>query len=1123
MKKVLFLCSAICGTCLCLTANGQISDSEWQKMKQEALAKPRPVIANNDGCDATTYPKGSKNEKITLDDFYNLYLGNFKNSKVTTITYTPYSVGLGLSVPTKVSEQLFIDMPWIKHYNIVKELYALTGKDPMQLAMEYARKNGLEFFASIRANDCHDMHFKGFIGNIKKQHPDWLVGSNEKRPLRGEWTAYDFGHPEVRKLFVNVVTEIMENYDIDGMEIDFCRMTLYFKSVAWNKPVTQEEINGMTDAIRQIRANAERIGRSRKHPIIMLFHLPDNPGVCREMGLDMETWMKEGLFDILAAGSDRGNYDTAENVAKLCKKYNIQFYAGVCDPYTFQGVFSRRNMAAYHGEQAYRLAAGAKGTWLFNMHYSKQCLHEIATDLNELKFKNKVYFTAHQHENNYGVKPDSYKKYNRVPELTPWKEFYGARKKDYIIQVGDDFNDPEIKAMLDDEKPYAILYLDVLGKKEDLDVYFNGTLLQPGQINGTVVEYKVDTAIIKRGVNIMTLDSTRANGTFGAKRLLFDGKSGIDGRPWWSIYRTGVPNTKGVENGAFKMNDTLAVKTVSKREFEAKNSGQVNLLRTFSGMEGTPVKMVFDLKTQAGNNPETAVLRLADGRNLEVIDFRPDKVVLKYSKKQAKFNTADNFHRYTVIINDGKLSLYADGNILMSNVSLALKAGDPRAVLRGHNYMIPADSNLESMIFGSINGPGTGSSLWKNFYLYSDMLVADAALHVIFPPRLPGEIREKMNDLTLWKHDFDFSSGKMPSGSYTSNYVKTPAQKGGILLDNEIGSNKYMGMTLTDPAVVSGNSRFRVAEWEVEAVRKSAADAAQMVFQFCFRVGTDQKSYLNSCIGINHNSMETPWGKAPLTAGSHRYRMIIDTRDKFGALLVDDKLIFSGAVATDSGTPVVMWGDLSGSVGGAAVLKNVRFSEYPSLGKEFDSVKARISRWNTMMDFSHGSVPEVAGLTSNYPVKTAADGAFLLDNESGNQYKGMFWKSDDFTAGKSRYRIARWEVKPETDAVANEDFSVFQFVAKISADGGVLTAFTDCNSRRINTPWGSFPAADAAMRFLMIVDTKEKNAAVYLNDKLLACGRLTPATEEAGVMWGDLSGSVGGSAVLKEVAFTTLD
>ena len=96
-----------------------------------------------------------------------------------------------------------------------------------------------------------------------------------------------------------------------------------------------------------------------------------------------------------------------------------------------------------------------------------------------------------------------------------------------------------------------------------------------------------------------------------------------------------------------------------------------------------------------------------------------------------------------------------------------------------------------------------------------------------------------------------------------------------------------MGMNLIDQEVICSSSRFRTAEWEVEAVRPSAASKEQMVFQMCFRVGTSPDSYINAIFACNANTVETAWGSSTISKGSHKYRMIVDTVDKNGVIFVD--------------------------------------------------------------------------------------------------------------------------------------------------------------------------------------------------------------------------------------------
>ncbi len=40
-----------------IAAHAELSDSEWQKMKESAVNRPRRSIVNNDGCDAISWPR----------------------------------------------------------------------------------------------------------------------------------------------------------------------------------------------------------------------------------------------------------------------------------------------------------------------------------------------------------------------------------------------------------------------------------------------------------------------------------------------------------------------------------------------------------------------------------------------------------------------------------------------------------------------------------------------------------------------------------------------------------------------------------------------------------------------------------------------------------------------------------------------------------------------------------------------------------------------------------------------------------------------------------------------------------------------------------------------------------
>ncbi len=86
-------------------------------------------------------------------------------------------------------------------------------------------------------NDTHDSsHRKGkpyFLWTkFKEDNPQYLFGGIGERIPNGHWSSLDFAHKEVRDRCIQFFKEICDNYDIDGVELDFLRHFELFKTVA---------------------------------------------------------------------------------------------------------------------------------------------------------------------------------------------------------------------------------------------------------------------------------------------------------------------------------------------------------------------------------------------------------------------------------------------------------------------------------------------------------------------------------------------------------------------------------------------------------------------------------------------------------------------------------------------------------------------------------------------------------------------------------------------------------------------------------------------------------------------------------------------------------------------------
>lgn len=95
--------------------------------------------------------------------------------------------------------------------------------DPLQFAIEQAHKHGMEIHAWINTNLVFTGNEEKIFTNanhISQRKPEWIVeykNSNEK----SFWL--DVGLPEVRTYLSDLISEMVENYDVDGINLDYIR------------------------------------------------------------------------------------------------------------------------------------------------------------------------------------------------------------------------------------------------------------------------------------------------------------------------------------------------------------------------------------------------------------------------------------------------------------------------------------------------------------------------------------------------------------------------------------------------------------------------------------------------------------------------------------------------------------------------------------------------------------------------------------------------------------------------------------------------------------------------------------------------------------------------------------
>ena len=287
-----------------------------------------------------------------------------------------------------------------------KNLAAL-GPDPLQHAVDYAHKNGMEFVYSLRMNDIHHAVHTGVTrwspfrrknlhllqGDVDRAwferrvwpwaqgltglHPDYehplaegfrnggrlLVPRAGAKPSDFRaWAAYDYARAEVQAYMLQVVEGACERYDLDGIEFDWGRSPMFFKPGEERRNVPL-----MTDFVRQVRQRLDVRGEQRGRPMLLAMRVPDSPAQSLAVGLDAETWIREGWMDVVIAGFGGAPFSfPLADWVRMGHESGVPVYGCIGN----DGRFGSKPEAIRATAQRY-WSEGVDGIYLFNHFYDR--------------------------------------------------------------------------------------------------------------------------------------------------------------------------------------------------------------------------------------------------------------------------------------------------------------------------------------------------------------------------------------------------------------------------------------------------------------------------------------------------------------------------------------------------------------------------------------------------------------------------------------------------------------------------------------------------------------------------------------------------------------------------------
>ena len=200
---------------------------------------------------------------------------------------------------------------WVWRYRENTKLLIEADANPPKLACEYGHRLGLKVIPVVRMNDMHDMFFLYEVSQFKLDNPQLLLGHGSyadwERGFRGHpdlkstqsftWGMFDFAHEEVREHRFRIIDEFISRWDNDGVSLDFDRDPWFFKEQG-----RAEDAALMTDLVRKVRARLDTLAQERGRPHYLHVRVIPEIDVCAERGLDVRTWVREGLVDAITPG-----------------------------------------------------------------------------------------------------------------------------------------------------------------------------------------------------------------------------------------------------------------------------------------------------------------------------------------------------------------------------------------------------------------------------------------------------------------------------------------------------------------------------------------------------------------------------------------------------------------------------------------------------------------------------------------------------------------------------------------------------------------------------------------------------------------------------------------------------
>ncbi len=205
-----------------------------------------------------------------------------------------------------------------------QQAWVEAGMDPMAVFVDECHRCGIQAWGSRRMNDGHHtyriLEFDRYQTQFYRENPQLRLKSKRDAQVS---PTYDWNKPEIAAQNLAFLREVAENYDIDGIDLDYTRIAPYF-----NIEEVDQGREIMNQHVRDVRTMLDEVGEKKGKHLGLSAQLYSRDSVWKAKGLeltpeagredvhespeddihchfaeglDIGSWIQEGLLDILIA------------------------------------------------------------------------------------------------------------------------------------------------------------------------------------------------------------------------------------------------------------------------------------------------------------------------------------------------------------------------------------------------------------------------------------------------------------------------------------------------------------------------------------------------------------------------------------------------------------------------------------------------------------------------------------------------------------------------------------------------------------------------------------------------------------------------------------------------------